>query len=458
MLFFRFNSCQCSGRNESARPTNNIDNQYSKEERLMGMLDFLFPKVEERAQYNVTDKPTIPLDQAFSLDGLFSTEAITEDKILKIPTAKACVELISGTIAQMPVYLYKENADGSIEKVEADERVDLVNHEANAFLSGYNLKRNMVKDYLVHGASYVAKFEAGNRILELNPLPATSVLVNKRIQNGYRTVGAEIVLAHAEAGAYNQQSKVTKFKPHEVMIALQETHDGLSSKGALHHGHEIFKQALSEMEYTNNLYENGALPLGLLKTNGRLNDAQVGALRASWKKLYSGVKNSAKTVVLQEGMEYEALSMNPNEIQMSATKANTNAEICKVFNVPEGLVNAKAGKQYVSIEQNNLHFLKTTLAPIIAAMEGAMDKSLLLESEKTQGFFFRFDTSDIIRSTEKERVDTTVAALNGGLFTVNEARAKFDLPALEEDELKTEAEKPTEEDSPDDKDTGTESD
>lgn len=429
----------------------------------MGMFDFLFPKVEERAIYNSTEQVAAPVDQAFSLDGLFSTEAITEDKILKIPTAKACVELISGSIAQMPVYLYKENADGSIEKVEDDQRLKLVNHESNAFLSGYNLKRSMVKDYLLHGASYVAKHEAGNTILELNPLPAQSVLVNKRIQDGYRVVSAELVLANAQPGAYNQQSKVTKFKPYEVMIALQETNDGLTSKGALHYGHDIFKQALSEMEYTNNLYENGALPLGLLKTSGRLNENQANALRASWAKLYAGVKNSAKTVVLQEGMEYEALSMNPNEIQMSDTKANTNAEICKVFNVPEGLVNAKAGKQYVSIEQNNLHFLKTALAPIIAAFEGAMDKSLLLESEKAQGYFFRFDTSEMIRSTEKERVDTTVAALSGGLFTINEARAKFDLPAVEEDALLITpgaSEKTTEgseEEPANDKDTGTES-
>ena len=246
------------------------------------------------------------------------------------------------------------------------------------------------------------------------------------------------------------------------MIALQQSHDGLTSKGAIYYGQELFKQALSEMEYTKNLYENGALPLGLLKTDSRLNPTQVDALRASWKKLYSGVKNSAKTVVLQEGMEYEALSMNPNEIQMTDTKANTNSEICKLFNVPESLVNAKAGKQYVSIEQNNLHFLKSCLAPVITALEGAMDKSMLLESEKANGYFFRFDTSEIARSTEKERVESTVAGLSAGLFTVNEARAKFDLPAFEEDGLmlmpgseKTDEDETKEE--PDEKDTGTKS-
>lgn len=106
-------------------------------------------------------------------------------------------------------------------------------------------------------------------------------------------------------------------------------------------------------------------------------------------KLYGGVKNAAKTVVLQEGMKYEALSMNPSEIQMSETRKATNSEICKLFGVPESMVNATIGKQYVSLEQNQLYLLKNTLSPIIVAMESSMDKALLLESEKRQRLFLQ---------------------------------------------------------------------
>lgn len=397
----------------------------------MGLFDFL--KSEKRATYNSqeTISTESTANEPFSLDGLFSTTAITEEKIMKIPTVKACVELISGTIAQMPVYLYKENADGSIEKVN-DKRLKLINHEANDFLNGASLKKNMVKDYVLHGASYVSIVEAGNTILELHPLPARSIVVNKKVANGYRTVGAEIVLSTSEGGAYNTVSrKPVVFKPYELMIALQETHDGLTSKGVLVHGQEIFKQALAEMEYTQNLYDRGALPLGLLKTEGRMTENQVNSLRDAWRNLYGGVKNSAKTVVLQEGMDYQALSMNPNEIQMNDTKALTNTEICKLFGVPESMISTAANK-YGSIEQNQLHFLKHALAPIVTAIEAAMDRAMLLESEKDNGYFFRFDTSEIVRTTEKERVDSVVAGLQGGLFTINEARAKFDLPAIDE--------------------------
>jgi HK97 family phage portal protein len=399
----------------------------------MGLFDKLFkPEVEERSTYNTAG--TTEVSGAFSLDSMFTQDAITEEKVMKIPTAKACLELITNTIAQMPVYLYKEGLDGSIEKV-ADKRVKLLNHEANDFLNGYGLKRHMTKDYLVHGGSYVSIIEAGNTVLELHPLPAQSVVVQKKVQSGFRTVGADIMLAASENGAGNQIGKTTiKFKPYELMITLQDTHDGLTSKGILVHGQEIFKQALSEIEYTKNLYERGALPLGLLKTDARMTETQAASLRTAWANLYGGIRNSAKTVVLQEGMEYQALSLNPQDMQMVDARKGTNSEICKLFNVPESMISTSANK-YGSIEQNQLHFLKHTLAPILASLESSMDRALLLESEKDKGYFFRFDTSDLVRATEQERVATVVAGMTGGLFSRNEGRAKFDLPAIPVDDI-----------------------
>ncbi len=397
----------------------------------MGFMNYFFPNTEKRALYNTQETGS---QYPFTLDSLFSTDTVTEEKLMAIPTAKACLDLITNTIGSMPVYLYKENENGTIEKIN-DNRVNKLNHEANDFLNGYNLKKHMAKDFTLHGVSYTSVVSAAGQVLELHPLPAQSITVNKRIANGYRVVGADIVLANSETGAINQSNmRNVKFKPYELMIAIGESHDGLTSVGLMKLGQEIFKQALSEMEYVSNLYERGALPLGLLKTDGRLTETQATSLREAWKNLYGGVKNSAKTVVLQEGMDYQPLSMNPEELQLTESKKATNSEICKLFNVPESMVTTTANK-YGSIEQNNLHFLKHTLAPIIVALESAMDRALLLESEKEKGYFFRFDTSEIVRATEKERVEAVVAGVNGGIFTINEGRAKFELPALKKDSL-----------------------
>ena len=127
--------------------------------------------------------------------------------------------------------------------------------------------------------------------------------------------------------------------------------------------------------------------------------------------------------------------MNPDEMQMNETIDKTESRICKLFGVPESMISAKANK-YNTVGQNSLHFLKHTLAPILVAIEQSLDRQLLTDTEKKEkGYFFRFDTSELLRATEKERTETVAIGLEKGLLTINEARAKLDLPNIEDDML-----------------------
>jgi hypothetical protein len=76
--------------------------------------------------------------------------------------------------------------------------------------------------------------------------------------------------------------------------------------------------------------------------------------------------------------------------------------------------------------------LKHCLSPIIGSIENSADKSLLLEKEKEEGYFFRFDTSELLRATEKERIEAAELGLRSGLFRINEARGKLDLPGIDD--------------------------
>ncbi|KYZ67941.1 phage portal protein [Bacillus sp. GZT] len=399
----------------------------------MGLFDWL----EKRSADETVTESTSYTD---ALKSLLNTEAITEEKVMKIPTAKKCVDTITKTIAQMPVYLYKENADGSIVKVLDDgdkdnkyNRVHLLNHEANDYTLGINLKQHIAKDVLLHGKSYTKIEFVGNKVLSLHPINATSITVNKRIKNGYDVVGADILLNSTENGAFNTVvKKQAKYKAYDFIIVTNDYADGLSGIGALKHGENIFRLALAEMEYTTNYFETGALPVGLLyNENGRhLNEKEQGSLREAWQRLYGGVKSAFKTVVLPTGMKYEQLTQ-----PTLATENIRNSfadDICKVFNIPYGMISTD-GKQYQSLAQNNKAFLTNTLSPIIGAMESAFDKALLLEKEKEEGYFFRFDTSELLRATKKEQVEMVALGLEKGIFTINDGRAMLDLPPIDDD-------------------------
>jgi HK97 family phage portal protein len=354
---------------------------------------------------------------------------VTEEEAMKIPSVVACVELITGSISQLPIYLYKENEKGEVEVLRNDRRTFLLNSEANELLNGYNLKKRMVKDYLFYGTSYTKMETARNTVLELHPFDMKHVQVTKYLKDGYKH-DADIKLTTYSSSNTSGMERV--FKPHELIMILKDSEDGVTSRGILQAGSEILQLALDEGKYTSNILRNGALPIGVLQSLNRLSDKAVGRLKEGWSSLYSGAENSGKTVILEEGLEYKPISLKPNDLQLVDGRRITIAEIARLFNVPESMLNADANK-YASNEQNNLHFLQYTLTPILTAIESALDKSLLLENEKQEGYYFRFDTSEILRTTEKERVESAVQGLKGGIFSLNETRAKFDAHKLEDD-------------------------
>ncbi|MGL5624104.1 phage portal protein, partial [Cetobacterium sp.] len=88
------------------------------------------------------------------------------------------------------------------------------------------------------------------------------------------------------------------------------------------------------------------------------------------------------------------------------------------------------------VEADNIAFLQYTLSPIIVSIENALNKDMLLEDEKEKGFFFQFDTSEILKTTEKEKFEAIKMSLDSGVITINEARQKINKKPVKDDVMK----------------------
>jgi len=199
---------------------------------------------------------------------------------------------------------------------------------------------------------------------------------------------------------------------YEFLIVARNSEDGLSGKGILS-SKEILEIILSQNEVLQKALVNAAKPSGLLKAKNRLTKDAIEKLRASWNNLYSGTSNTGKTVLLEEGLEYQELSMNLGNLEFVENKKAFDSDIKKLFGLD-------------SIT-NNDEFLKRVISPILVNIEGALNKSLLLEREKKEGYFLRFNTAELSRPNELEKVQIVSELLKNGLCTLNEGRAMIDI-------------------------------
>lgn len=387
----------------------------------MGLLDFLKQdeiEIEERS-YNRSSN---------SFNSIFNADAsVTEEDLLEIPTAQACLEIISSTVAQLPIYLYKEDENGEVSRVHDDYRHFILNDEVNEYETAYNFKKYAVQQYLLHGASYTYVERTANEVVGLHRLETKKMTIDKKYKKGF-------ILSSVDYN-YSGEGGQAKFKELELLKVLRDSKDGVTGVGILENGKKVINTIKGESTYLENIYKNGALPMGILSTEGRLSAPTLQALRDSWQNIYAGIGNAGKTVLLEEGIKYEPLSLNPNDLQLKDNKKDHRSEICKLFNLPESLVNSQANK-YASIEQNNIHFLQYSISPILSAFEGAINRILLLEDEKEQGYFFKFDESQVLRMTQKEKYETIKIGLDSGIISMNEARYDLNMKSLKDDFMK----------------------
>ncbi len=391
------------------------------EDMMNGFMNNRNKKVQENNtnQYSSTQNTAI-VGTSFS-----GSSKISEEEALSISSVASATELITATIARLPVKLYKQGEKGEYVSIE-DSRTFLLNNEPNHLQTAITLKKRIILDYLLHGNSYIYPEWQRNELLAIHHIPARNVSIEKYVNKNLPFVVNGIVKV---TGA---DATMVEFLPDDLMIILKNSEDGLQSTGVLDLNADLLSLALNQQEYSSSLLENGSLPMAILTTPSKLSDKAMERITKSWRSAYQGKKNAGKTVVLEEGMDYKPVSLNPNELDLSTSKNSTLSDIARIFGIPESMLNADANK-YNSNEQNNLHFLQYTLEPVITAFESALNKSLLLEEEKKKGYSFKFDRDSILATTESEKFATTIQAMKGGLLSVNEARGRHNMKQILDD-------------------------
>lgn len=377
----------------------------------MGILDF-FKKREDVSMEQEVSYGRMAIESFFG-----SSTGVSEEEAMQIPAIAASIDLITGAIAQMDFYIVKKDkASGeSIRKVN-DSRLALLNRQPNDEMDAYTYKKAMVRDFLFYGTSNSVVERNLNEVTGLYLLPTDQISVQLYLQNGYKRY-SETVLQNGKG--------TTSFGNHQLLTVLRNSKDGFIGQGILSQNEKTLRMAMDEFKYSSSVLKNGSLPLGILRADKKISSQAFANLKNSWSDLYQGADKAGKTVILEEGLDYKPISLNPNDLQLTESKRSTISEIARILNMPESMINSSAAK-YGSNERDNIAFLQYCIAPIVKSIEGAMNKSLLLEKEKEEGFEFKIDSSKLLRMTRKERAEAISQEFNGGLISFWEARGELD--------------------------------
>ena len=213
----------------------------------------------------------------------------------------------------------------------------------------------------------------------------------------------------------------TKYKPFEFLKVLRNTEDGRSGRSVVDENSEVLSVAYHSLKYEKNLVKTGGNKKGFVKSAKKLAEPAIKALKAAWRRLYQN--NTENVVILNEGLEFQEASNTSVEMQLNENKKTNSDEICKLFNMPPAMINGGA------TEQDKTNFVQYCLNPILKEFECALNRDLLLESEKGS-FYFAADTSELTKGDIEKRFRAYETASKNGFMQIDEIRLRENLPPL----------------------------
>jgi HK97 family phage portal protein len=366
----------------------------------MGWFDSLFNRREEPT-------PEEPIVDDVLLQALLNDEVITREKVMTLPCVNGAVDFIAGTIASMPIKLYKVK-DGNVEERREDPRVALLNIDTNDTLSPNQMIRAMVTDYLLGKGAYAYIKKSRNDITGLYYVEDRYVTIMKVYEPIFKQY--EIFVGGYEKGNEKQYGT---YAPYEFLKVLRNTKDGASGVGLTVEVSKALETAYQTLLYQLGMVSTGGNKRGFLKASRRLGQDEIDTLKKAWKRLYAN--NSENVVVLNNGVEFQDASNSAVETQMNESKKTLMDEINALFHI------------YPNDFERTF---KEAIYPILKAFEAAFNRDLLLEKEK-KNHFFEFDVKEIIRVNIKERYEAYKLAKETGFMTLNEIRRAENMEMIE---------------------------
>lgn len=334
------------------------------------------------------------------------TASLNTDGALQISAVWACVDLLSRTIASLPLFVYE--GEGGARKLARDTVLwQLLHDTPNRRMTPMEFWVAMLLNLMLRGNAYarIDRDATGNAVA-LWPMSADQMTVD------VLSDGSVVYL-------YAIGSDRTVFGEQNI-LHIKDMGNGTFGLSRLDFMRATTGEMTNAQTAANMLFANGGKPTGVLMIDSVLNPEQ----RAAIKERFSGMAegSTSRLYVLEANMKYQQLSLTPAETQLLETRRYGVEEIGRWFGVPAVLINHNNATAWgTGIEQIIDGFFKFTVRPALVSLEQAIRKRVLTPAQRAR-YSVEWNFDGLLRANIKDRMEVYSKAVQNGLKTRNECR------------------------------------
>lgn len=355
---------------------------------------------------------------------------VTPETAMRVSAVYACVRLISGALASLPLSIYRRTPDGR-------ERSDhdywwLLNEQACPAFTGHAMWEYVVANMLLRGDGLVYMYRGPSglspTIQQLIPLKRDQVWIyrygERKERIGYRIHGD---IAGTPGYFDADQDDILHFP--------NVGFDGLRSPSVIQlAARNAIGTAYKADEFAGKFYGSGAHVQYAVTSPKKMTQDQADAFRDAFVATYgSGEGPNSKPLVLTEGLDIKELSMTAQDAQFLDSRKFQVVDIARAFGVPPHMIGETSASTSwgTGIEQMGIGFVTYTLRPHLSRFEDELNRKLWPRSLRT---FCEFNVDGLLQGDATAQANYFKAALGGpgaqGWMVLNEVRRLKNLPPI----------------------------
>jgi len=342
---------------------------------------------------------------------------MSETTALALSAVWGCVNLLAGTIASLPLVVYRTGSDGIKHEAKDHPLYGLLNESPNAEQTSYDFWEGGQSALELAGNMCARKEVIGSRVVSLHPIIKPSI----------RRVDGRIRYRWTENGrSYDE--------PAENVLHIRGFGGGpLGGLSTLSYARQQLGLSTAITTAAAATFQNGMRPSGVVSFKDFMTEEQRTPVEKAIVDKYVGAMNAGKPLVLEGGATWSAITITPEDAQMLESRGFGIEEICRFFGVPPFMIGhgEKNSGYPTSLEQQLLMFQTFALRKRIVRNEKAIRKQLLTPADRAAGVTVEYNLEAFLRADSEGRAKFYQIMTQIGAMVINEVRRKENLPPVE---------------------------
>jgi HK97 family phage portal protein len=369
----------------------------------------------------VTEKRTVSVQPTTAL-GLpygFGASPLSLQTAMQLSAVYRCVEVISDAIASQTWEYLKYSDKKGWYPDQFDDICYMLNYSPSPSMSRYTLMKTLIAKVLLEGAGYIHIIRNGIGD------PVQLELISENAEYAQVGSGTVKIFKRPDSTLFYKvglPGKEVTIDGEDMIHILNFTYDGIVGVSTLRHAAESMGLAYASESTAKGFFLSGANAAGILQAEGKMTPEKAKAIKDSWAAAFNITNGQPGGIaVMEKGLEFTPVTVNPKDAQMLETRQFNVVEICRFFGVSPSKVFDNENLTYSNIESFQLGFLTDTISPWDAKIESEFNRKLLRPSKRLKTRL-NLNIDELLRANLDARANYVSKMFQCGGYTVNEVR------------------------------------